>query len=162
MDIKSDSCSPRRSSFATIQNGYVNFKHGESVLISCSFDPSQQNKLIVPIESTTAIKGRPTKEFNSIIVKCIIKDGQQRFMYFGIAETDEVKAPSDIRCQKPSKPTFSYITKRAFTEYREFFRVYDSFSNIEYEVNVMDGAYDDRNNPIYSHILMVSWKPVLH
>lgn len=123
--IRSDSCETRPSNFAIIRNGFVHFKRGESLLIGCSYvNNPQENPLKVPVTST-ATRREYTKDLISIIATCIAENGQHCIKFSGVdvdATHEIVRAPSTLRCQNPSLPTFRYDSNK----YREFFRVYDN------------------------------------
>lgn len=152
--IRSESCESRSSNFAIIRNGFVHFKRGESLLIGCSYIDNRQKNLLVPV-ILTATRKDDVIPLISIIATCIVENGQHCIEFSGVPHAI-VRAPSTIQCQNPSLPTFRYYESN---KYEEFFRVYDSSTNYEYLVNVMDGMYDDHYNPIYSHVKMVSIKP---
>lgn len=136
--------------FAPIKDGVVHFKHGESVLIGCSY---LANELEVEVVPNTWERIPFPIPLSRIIVTC--NNGKKE--YSGKPFDTEIEAPGAMFCKYKNDPIIEWRNISSTQSiYEEYFRVFDNKSKKNYTVDVMDGMWDTNFNALYSHLLMVS------
>lgn len=153
MDISISCDKQSNSRLANIIEGEIRIKKDESILIGCPFSESENpNELNVFVENKAWEAHK--KKLSKLIVKC---GDNQKLEYY---PNEAVINPSQMSCEYNTDSTFHHETNRInnWMKYSQRFIVYDHATGINYNINIMDGMVDDKNNAIYTHMIMVTKK----